>query len=177
MSFVEEALARAEARHNVRQAIPFSLLKAEALADLERTGEAFDLLAATVRRAGPLGLVRTFVDRGPRVKELLDELATRRGSDDQLASVRAAFGDAEPRQRTPAAAAYGPSDQLTHRELETLELLAWRMTNKEIAERLAVSSAAVKKRLESIYAKLGVHDRRAAVAEGVARGLVEVPMR
>ena len=63
------------------------------------------------------------------------------------------------------------------RELETLELLAWRMTNKEIAGRLSVSSAAVKKRLESIYAKLGVHDRRAAVAEAAARGLIDPPAR
>jgi len=175
LSFIEGGLARAEARHNVRQAIPFSLLKAEALAGLGRTGEAFDLLAATVRRAGPLGLVRTFVDRGSRVRELLDELATRPGSDDQLASVRAALGDAESRQRTPATAVHGPNDQLTYRELETLELLAWRMTNKEIAERLSVSPAAVKKRLESIYSKLGVHDRRAAVAEAVAWGMIEAP--
>ena len=175
--FIEDALARAEAHHNVRQAIPFSLLEAEALAGLRRTGEALDLLAATVRRAEPLGLLRTFVDRGPRVKQLLDELAKRSGSDAQLAFLRSAFGDAEPRQRTPAAAVYGPSDQLTYRELETLELLAWRMTNKEIAARLSVSSSAVKKRLESIYAKLGVHDRRAAVAEAVARGLVEAPTR
>jgi DNA-binding NarL/FixJ family response regulator len=51
------------------------------------------------------------------------------------------------------------------------------MTNKEIADRLSVSSAAVKKRLESIYAKLGVHDRRAAVAEAAARGLIDPPAR
>jgi LuxR family maltose regulon positive regulatory protein len=175
--FIEDALARAEAHHNVRQAIPFSLLKAEALAGLGRSGEALDLLAATVRRARPLGLVRTFVDYGPHVKELLDELPTPSGSDDQLAALRSGLGDVEPGQRTPAAAVYGPNDQLTHRELETLDLLAWRMTNKEIAERLSVSSAAVKKRLESIYAKLGVHDRRAAVAEAVACGLINAPTR
>ena len=32
-----------------------------------------------------------------------------------------------------------------------------RLTNKEIAARLSVTSAAVKKRLESVYAKLDVH--------------------
>jgi len=172
LPFVEEALAQAEAHHNVRQAIPFSLLKAEALAGLGRTEEALDLLAATVRRARPLGLVRTFVDRGTRIKELLDELARRSEPDVYVQTLRAASGSIQQSSTT-----LGPSDVLTYRELETLELLAWRMTNKEIAARLSVSSAAVKKRLDSIYAKLGVHDRRAAVAVAVSRRLIEPPAR
>ena len=45
-----------------------------------------------------------------------------------------------------------------------------RLTNKEIAAPLSVTSAAVKKRLESVYAKLDVHTRREAVAAAVARG-------
>jgi len=51
------------------------------------------------------------------------------------------------------------------------------MTNKEIAARLSVSPAAVKKRPESIYAKLGVNDRRAAVAAAVSRGIIPPPGR
>jgi ATP/maltotriose-dependent transcriptional regulator MalT len=35
----------------------------------------------------------------------------------------------------------------------------------------------IKKRLETIYAKLGVNDRRAAVAEAAARGLIDPPAR
>jgi len=177
LPFIEEALARAEAHHNVRQAIPFLLLKAEALASLKRTAEALDVLAATVRRAGPLGLVRTFVDRGSETKQLLDELAMRAGSDDYLTSLRAAFDRVKPLKHPSIPVTARASDALTYRELETLELLAWRMTNKEIADRLTVSSAAVKKRLESIYAKLGVNDRRAAVADAVARGLIDAPTR
>jgi DNA-binding NarL/FixJ family response regulator len=44
------------------------------------------------------------------------------------------------------------------------------MTNEEIATRLSVLPAAVKKRLESILGKLDAHDRRAAVAEAPGRG-------
>ena len=50
-----------------------------------------------------------------------------------------------------------------------------RLTNKEIAARLSVTSAAVKKRLESVYAKLDVHTRREAVAAAVARGFIRTP--
>jgi DNA-binding CsgD family transcriptional regulator len=38
-----------------------------------------------------------------------------------------------------------------------------------------VTSAAVKKRLESVYAKLDVHTRREAVAAAVARGFIRTP--
>jgi ATP/maltotriose-dependent transcriptional regulator MalT len=111
------------------------------------------------------------------VRELLGELAKRPGSSGYVTTLCAAFDRGEPRRGPRVSDAFGPSEILTFRELETLELLAWRMTNKEIAGRLSVSSAAVKKRLESIYAKLGVNDRRAAVAEAAARGLIDPPSR
>jgi DNA-binding CsgD family transcriptional regulator len=54
--------------------------------------------------------------------------------------------------------------RLTPREREILELVAEGRTNAEIAERLWVSSLTVRKHLENIYAKLGVHTRTAAAA-------------
>ena len=58
---------------------------------------------------------------------------------------------------------------------EQTNYLARRLTNKEIAAPLEVTSAAVKKRLESVYAKLDVHTRREAVAAAVARGFIRTP--
>jgi DNA-binding CsgD family transcriptional regulator len=54
--------------------------------------------------------------------------------------------------------------RLTAREREILELVAEGRTNAEIAERLWVSFGTVKKHLDNIYAKLGVHTRTAAAA-------------
>lgn len=54
--------------------------------------------------------------------------------------------------------------RLTARELEILSLVAEGRTNAEIAERLWVSFGTVKKHLENVYAKLGVHTRTAAAA-------------
>lgn len=170
LDFVDNALDRVKKHHNQRVAVPLSILRALALDDRGDRDAALDALADVVTRAAPRGLVRSFVDCGARVKDLLDELARRSDSDEYIQTLRAAFGSARQLSTAP-----GPSDVLTFRELETLELLAWRMTNKEIANRLAVSSAAVKKRLESIYTKLGVHDRRAAVAEAVDRRLIQSP--
>lgn len=53
-------------------------------------------------------------------------------------------------------------DSLSRRESEVLELLSSGMGNKEIADRLGVSTEAVRWHLRSIYSKLHVHNRTEA---------------
>jgi len=61
---------------------------------------------------------------------------------------------------------------LSQRELEVLELVAVGSTNRAAAAKLFISEATVKTHLLNIYAKLGVSDRAAAVAEAFNRGLL-----
>ena len=61
---------------------------------------------------------------------------------------------------------------LSQREYEVLELVARGRTNREAAAQLFISEATVKTHLLHIYAKLGVSDRAAAVAEAFDRGLL-----
>lgn len=61
---------------------------------------------------------------------------------------------------------------LTTRELEVLELVAARMSNKEIATRLVISEHTVKNHLKSILSKLQLRSRREAAVYGVSRGWV-----
>ncbi|WP_460517039.1 response regulator [Humibacter antri] len=70
------------------------------------------------------------------------------------------------RVRTPEANALSP------RELEVLALVADGATNRAVGARMHLSEATVKTHLLSVYAKLGVGDRAAAVAEGFRRGLL-----
>jgi DNA-binding NarL/FixJ family response regulator len=70
------------------------------------------------------------------------------------------------RVRAPEANALSP------RELEVLALVADGATNRAVGARMHLSEATVKTHLLSIYAKLGVGDRAAAVAEGFRRGLL-----
>jgi DNA-binding NarL/FixJ family response regulator len=62
---------------------------------------------------------------------------------------------------------------LTPRELQVLALIADGATNRAAGARLHLSEATIKTHLLSIYAKLGVRDRAAAVAEGFRRGLLD----
>ncbi|WP_203829903.1 response regulator [Actinoplanes palleronii] len=70
------------------------------------------------------------------------------------------------RVRTP------PPQLLSQREIEVLELVAAGNTNREVASRLFITEATVKSHLLNIYAKLGVSDRAAAVAEAFNRRLL-----
>jgi DNA-binding NarL/FixJ family response regulator len=65
-------------------------------------------------------------------------------------------------------------ETLSHREVEVLELIAAGSANREAAAKLFISEATVKTHLLHIYAKLGVSDRAAAVAEAFNRGLLTV---
>lgn len=60
--------------------------------------------------------------------------------------------------------------QLTDRELEVLHAAAEGKTSKEIAYNLRISERTVKAHLTSIYNKLGVDSRAAAIAEAAKRG-------
>ena len=58
---------------------------------------------------------------------------------------------------------------LTEREHEVLDLLAQGLTNKEIAEKLVITTNTVKRHLKAIFEKLDVHTRSAATAKANGR--------
>jgi DNA-binding NarL/FixJ family response regulator len=63
-------------------------------------------------------------------------------------------------------------EQITGREHAVLGLLARGATNHEIAEQLHVSEATVKSHVGSIFSKLGVRDRAAAIVFAFDHGVV-----
>jgi NarL family two-component system response regulator YdfI len=63
--------------------------------------------------------------------------------------------------------------ELTEREREVLEAVARGERSKEIALRLGISERTVKAYLASIYNKLGVDSRAAAIAVAAQRGLLK----
>jgi two-component system nitrate/nitrite response regulator NarL len=69
--------------------------------------------------------------------------------------------------------AVGERPVLSPREREVLELIAEGLSAPDVAKRLHVSPATVKTHLQSLYEKLGVSDRAAAVASAMRNGLLE----
>jgi len=82
---------------------------------------------------------------------------------------------AEPRagQRTKSQPTAGEeaSARLTYREMDVLTLLCERLTNKEIAHQLGISTETVRQHSVNVYRKLGVANRRQAVVQARALGL------
>jgi len=63
-------------------------------------------------------------------------------------------------------------DHLTSREVHVLKLVSAGLTNREIADRLGLSSRTVDAHLRSIFGKIGVGSRSAATRYAVEHGLV-----
>ena len=62
---------------------------------------------------------------------------------------------------------------LTEREIEVLESVARGDTSKMVAHQLGITERTIKAHLTSIYNKLGVDSRAAAVSEAMKQGLLE----
>ena len=62
--------------------------------------------------------------------------------------------------------------ELTERELDVLRLLGSELSTRQMAQSLYVAPSTVRTQVKSIYRKLGVSSRGAAVEEAQARGLV-----
>lgn len=65
-------------------------------------------------------------------------------------------------------------DPLTVREVEILQLLAYGLTNKQIAAKLMISAHTVKFHVSMIYNKLGTSNRVETVNQGLKMGLIAI---
>ncbi len=109
--------------------------------------------------AEPEGYVRVFVDEGPGMAALLQAASKRGIAPGYLQRLLTDFGTAagEPRARQNLI------EPLSERELEVLRLLATDLDGPAIASQLVVSLNTMRTHTKSIYTKLGVNNRRAAV--------------
>jgi NarL family two-component system response regulator YdfI len=73
-----------------------------------------------------------------------------------------------------ATLAVDSSIELTEREQEVLKAVARGERSKEVAVRLGISERTVKAHLASIYNKLGVDSRAAAIAVAAQKGLLDI---
>ncbi|ORA36949.1 LuxR family transcriptional regulator [Mycobacterium aquaticum] len=77
------------------------------------------------------------------------------------------------RERSAVRATRGVRPSLTAAELRLLPHLATHMSLQQIADKLVIGRETVKSQAKSIYRKLGVSSRAAAVAEATASGLLD----
>lgn len=116
-----------------------------------------------VRLAEPEAVMRPFAQADPAARQLLVEQIGGFGECDAFAAtVRRALSDM---------AGGRAAGMLTERENAVLDRLSRQRSLDEVAVDLSVSVNTIKTHVRAIYAKLGVNNRRAAVATARQRGL------
>lgn len=152
--------------------LPTTVVYAQVLAaalesSLGNDVRAFDVLRKALEWAVPNGFRRPFIDAWPHLEPLLSRNRSRFGPAEGFVAALLAH-HAEQVDR-----ATGVIDSLlSAREVDVLHDLPSRLTIPEIAAAEGVSENTVKTHVRSIYQKLGVNTRSAAVREARDRGLI-----
>jgi LuxR family maltose regulon positive regulatory protein len=169
LRLLEELRQSAEAAGRTGKLI--EILTLQALAQWERNNkeQAVGTLTRALALAEPEGYVRTFVDEGGALGDLLSAtLETRqRGHPDAtriparyLAKLLAIVAE----ESAAPGIREGLSEPLSERELEVLALIAAGKSNGEIASSFFVSLSTVKTHINNLYRKLGARSRTQAIA-------------
>jgi LuxR family maltose regulon positive regulatory protein len=150
-----EAAGRATTRC-VRHVVLRDLLLARTAPSNEA---AVELAGSAVERATAAGLLQTLASEGPEAVELV-ELAAWRAPEQWLDRLRRAAVPVVDQALLDDSALL---ESLTSRERGVLRLLASRLTLREIADELGISTNTLKFHLKVVYRKLGCSSRAEAV--------------
>ena len=148
---------------NLADRIDLLVLEAWAALDVKQSALAIRAFRTARRLADEQGALRSFAHLPPAVRDTLCELSGLRFDDDELTRL-STLG-----RVIPAPARLVP---LTPRERTVLMMLDEHDTTRDVADALTVSVNTVRKQVLSIYAKLGVHDREAALRRAHELGIL-----
>jgi LuxR family transcriptional regulator, maltose regulon positive regulatory protein len=177
-SLLDHLLKVAEAGGRANSFIEIRILQALIQQEQGDIHAALKPLQQALALAEVEGYVRIFVDEGAPMEQLLRETSLRKHHPDYTRKLLAAFeighkpggGDETtgPTTATPSALI----EPLSQRELEVLRLFQTELSGPEIAGELMVALSTVRTHTKSIYSKLSVNSRRAAVRRAVELKLI-----
>lgn len=137
---------------------------------LERSGQdGRPLLLEAMNLAQTFSLSRVFVDAHPALADLVRRVSDEGGGQ----RIEMAHTARPVPQRTNVAPRAVPSMVLTPKEREVLEHLARNLSNKEIAQAMAVGEETIKWHLKNLFGKLEAGSRKHVVRRAQLLGLLE----
>ncbi len=177
LEVLREPISAAETSHSAWRLALLLALKALALETLGETDAGLDTMRGSITIAAPYGYVRTYLDLGSRAAGMLYRLGQQGIERDHINRLLPLFPGACSATSVSAASARPDEliEPLTTREMQVLEMLALRLSDKEIAEALIISPLTARSHVTHIFGKLGVNNRRAAVERARSLGLLRSP--
>jgi LuxR family maltose regulon positive regulatory protein len=182
IGLLDRLLAAAQAGERTGRVIEILILQALAYQLQVDVPAALAPLSRALTLAEREGYVRLFVDEGPPMAVLLQEALARGMLSGYVEKLLAAFPRAEGRGlRTeslePTRSVLSPQssalvEPLSQRELDVLRLFNTELSGPEIARELVIGLSTVRTYTKSIYGKLNVNSRRAAVKRATELGLI-----
>jgi LuxR family maltose regulon positive regulatory protein len=178
LRLLEELGVAAEKAGRTGDLIEILVLRAVALWDSNEKEQAVGTLTRALILAEPEGYVRTFVDEGEAMGDLLSATleARQRGRLDVAGHVPARYLAKLLAALAQEGGSPGADERLTEplseRELEVLAFIAAGKSNQEIADKLFVSTSTVKTHINNLYRKLDTRTRTQAVARARELGLL-----
>ena len=138
--------------------IEVEVISAIILQTLGENAKALITLDGALNFAEPQGFVRTFVDEGLTMRNLLKQASTQGNHRAYAQKLCAAYINENTTSRKPFEQ-NALLDPLSERELQVLRLLNTALNVPEIAAELHLAPTTVRTHIRKIYSKLGVHGR------------------
>jgi len=171
---LERLLKAAEAGGRTGSAIEILVLQALAHQLQGDVPAALPPLERALTLAEPEGYVRIFLDEGSPMAGLLREAAAHGILPDYTGKLLGTFEEEGQSSEggSPLPASQPLIEPLSQRELDVLRLFRTELSGPEIARELVIGLSTVRTHTKSIYSKLGVNSRRAAVRRAEELGLI-----
>jgi LuxR family transcriptional regulator, maltose regulon positive regulatory protein len=168
LGLLERLLRAAEVGERAGRVVEILVVQALAYQMQGDIAAALIPLERALTLAEPEGYVRMFMDEGPAMAQLLREVVARGIMPAYTGKLLAAFEAEHQRSAGGSPLPMSPVpqpliDPLSERELEVLRLLRSELTGPEIAREIVVALSTVRTHTKTIYSKLDVNSRRAAV--------------
>ncbi len=174
LAVLEPLRQKMEAKGWADELLKVMVLQTIALHAHGEKDKAAQLLGEALALTEPDGNIRTFVDEGAPMAQLLLEAASQGVRPDYIRKLLAVF-EAEKRKsedKLGPAPARLLNESLSQREIKILQLIAQGLSNREIGERLFLALDTVKGHNRKIFDKLQVQSRTEAIARARELGLL-----
>ncbi len=175
LTVLESWQRQVEAKGWQDEQLQVMVLQALALQAHGEQEQAVQLLCDALAYAAPEGFIRTLVDEGRPMAQLLSKAEALGRMPDYIRKLLAVWKVEEHKSEAlsyPSPPSQSLIEPLSRREVEVLQLIAQGLSNQEISERLVLALETVKGHNKKIFGKLQVQRRTEAVARARSIGLL-----